>query len=133
MQETQQHEPARLAPGTRVIIRDEEWLIRSVDPTSDAGSMLTCDGVSELVAGQTRLFLTKLEESVAHLHGPFFNPTLTESIPIAEQRVITFKSGGVTLLGMVRNRDLKPSRVGENGLEFGSENANFMVNLCRVR
>ena len=67
MQETHQYESARLAPGTRVVIRDEEWLVRSVDPTSDTGSMLTCDGVSELVAGQTRLFLTKLEESVAVL------------------------------------------------------------------
>lgn len=67
MQETHQYEPARLAPGTRVVIRDEEWLIRSVDPTSDTGMMLTCDGVSELVAGQTRLFLTKLEEGVVVL------------------------------------------------------------------
>ena len=50
-----------------MVIRDEEWFICSVDPTSDTGSMLTCDGVSELVAGHTRLFLTKLEESVAVL------------------------------------------------------------------
>ena len=35
MQETHQYEPARLAPGTRVVIRDEEWLIRCVDPISD--------------------------------------------------------------------------------------------------
>jgi len=36
------------APGSRVVIRDEEWLIRRVDPSTDGGWLLTCDGVSEL-------------------------------------------------------------------------------------
>lgn len=26
-----------LAPGARVVIRDEEWLLRRVDPSSDGG------------------------------------------------------------------------------------------------
>jgi hypothetical protein len=39
------------APGSRVVIRDEEWLIRRVDPSSDGGHLLSCDGVSELVRG----------------------------------------------------------------------------------
>ena len=50
------------APGSRVVIRDEEWLIRRVDPAADGGWLLTCDGVSELVRGQSPLFLTELEE-----------------------------------------------------------------------
>lgn len=49
------------APGARVVIRDEEWLIRRLDLSSDGGHLLTCDGVSELVRGQTALFLTELE------------------------------------------------------------------------
>ena len=53
MQEIHQYEPARLAPGTRVVIRDEEWLIRSVDNTSDTGLMLTCDG--ERIRGDLRI------------------------------------------------------------------------------
>ena len=52
------------APGARVVIRDEEWLIRRVDPSSDGGYLLTCDGVSELVRGQTSLFLTELEGDI---------------------------------------------------------------------
>lgn len=52
------------APGTRVVIRDEEWIIRRVDPSSDGGELLVCDGVSELVRGRTAHFLTKLEERV---------------------------------------------------------------------
>jgi superfamily II DNA or RNA helicase len=52
------------APGARVIIRDEEWLVRKVDPSTDGGYLITCDGVSELVLGRTALFLTKLEKEV---------------------------------------------------------------------
>lgn len=49
------------APGVRVIVRDEEWLVRRVDPASDGGYLLNCDGISDLVRGRTALFLTKLE------------------------------------------------------------------------
>ncbi len=49
------------APGARVVIRDEEWLIRRADPSADGGYLLTCDGISTLVRGQSTLFLTELE------------------------------------------------------------------------
>ncbi|PAW70502.1 MAG: helicase [Verrucomicrobiia bacterium Tous-C4TDCM] len=49
------------APGARVLVRDEEWLVRRVDPSSDGGYLLNCDGVSDLVRGRSSLFLTKLE------------------------------------------------------------------------
>jgi superfamily II DNA or RNA helicase len=52
------------APGARVVIRDEEWLIRRVDPSTDGGWLLTCDGVSELVRGRDALFLTELEDQI---------------------------------------------------------------------
>ncbi|MGR6798367.1 DEAD/DEAH box helicase [Sphaerotilus sulfidivorans] len=52
------------APGARVVIRDEEWLIRRVDPSTDGGWLLTCDGVSELVRGRDALFLTELEDKI---------------------------------------------------------------------
>jgi hypothetical protein len=31
--------------------------VRRVDPSSDGGRLLTCDGVSDLVRGQSSLFL----------------------------------------------------------------------------
>lgn len=49
------------APGMRVVIRSEEWLIRRVDPSADGGYLLRCDGLSELVSGKEALFLTALE------------------------------------------------------------------------
>jgi len=54
----------QLAPGARALIRDEEWLIRRVDPSADGGWLLTCDGISDLVRGQNALFLTELEDDI---------------------------------------------------------------------
>ncbi len=64
------------APGSRVLIRDEEWLIRRADPSADGGSLLTCDGISDLVRGQTALFLTELEEDIEIL-----DPAATLLVP----------------------------------------------------
>jgi ERCC4-related helicase len=77
-----EQEPIRLrrmlafAPGSRAVIRDEEWLIRRVDPSIDGGWLLTCDGISDLVRGQDALFLTKLEDQIEVL-----NPAATQLVP----------------------------------------------------
>lgn len=65
-----------LAPGMRVVIRDEEWLVRRVDPSADGGHLLSCDGISELVRGQEALFLTELEDAIEIL-----DPAQTTLIP----------------------------------------------------
>lgn len=64
------------APGSRAVVRDEEWLIRRVDPTADGGWLLSCDGVSTLVRGQAALFLTELEDAIEVL-----DPAKTELVP----------------------------------------------------
>jgi superfamily II DNA or RNA helicase len=76
----------QLAPGARVLIRDEEWLIRRVDPSTDGGWLLTCDGISDLVKSHTALFLTALEDEIEILdpaetllvpdQSPTFNATM---------------------------------------------------------
>ena len=63
-------------PGSRVVIRDEEWLIRRADPSTDGGQLLTCDGVSDLVRGRSSLFLTRLEAEIAIL-----DPARTKLVP----------------------------------------------------
>lgn len=65
-----------LAPGARAVIRDEEWLVRRVDPSTDGGYLLTCDGISELVRGQSALFLTALEDEIEVL-----DPAATKLVP----------------------------------------------------
>ena len=67
-------------PGSRVVIRDEEWLVLRTDPTSDGGFLLTCDGVSDLVRGRSALFLTELEELIEIL-----DPANTELVPDASR------------------------------------------------
>jgi len=64
------------APGSRVVIRDEEWLIRRVDASKDGGYLLTCDGISDLVRGRSALFLTLLEDTIEVL-----DPAKTELVP----------------------------------------------------
>ena len=64
------------APGSRVVVRDEEWLVRRVDPSTDGGWLLTCDGISELVRGREALFLTELEDRIEVL-----DPAATELVP----------------------------------------------------
>jgi superfamily II DNA or RNA helicase len=66
------------APGSRVVIRDEEWLVRRIDPATDGGWLLTCDGISELVRSKSALFLTTLEDEIAVL-----DPEKTELVPDA--------------------------------------------------
>lgn len=52
------------APGARVEIRDEEWVIRRVDGVISGGYCLNCEGVSELVKDKDALFLTTLESNI---------------------------------------------------------------------
>lgn len=64
------------APGSRAVIRDEQWLIRRVDSSTDSGWLLTCDGISDLVRGQSALFLTELED-----HIEVLDPAATVLVP----------------------------------------------------
>ncbi|MEU4802980.1 SNF2-related protein [Actinosynnema sp. NPDC023587] len=54
------------AAGSTVVIRDEEWLVRSCEAVGD-GWMLSCLGTSELVRDVEATFYTELEEGVTHL------------------------------------------------------------------
>ena len=53
---------AVLAPGARVVVRDEEWLVRSSVPVATGGYAVRVVGMSELVRNQERSFLTTVED-----------------------------------------------------------------------
>lgn len=53
-----------LAPGARVQVRDEEWLVRQVRPSSSGGKAVHVTGLSELVRDRDAIFLTNLDEIV---------------------------------------------------------------------
>lgn len=49
------------APGSRVLIRDEEWLVKRSLPTSTGTTAVNVIGLSELVRNHDALFLAELE------------------------------------------------------------------------
>lgn len=49
------------APGSRVLIRDEEWLVRSADQCATGGYQVNCIGVSEMVRNREAIFLSALD------------------------------------------------------------------------
>lgn len=50
------------APGMRVIVRDEEWMIKRVEVNSLDKKTIHCVGISKLVKDQEAIFLTDLEK-----------------------------------------------------------------------
>ena len=52
----------RYAPGARVEIRDEEWMVRGVQATATGGHALRVVGVSDLVRGRDAMFLDDLDQ-----------------------------------------------------------------------
>lgn len=50
------------APGMRLIIRDEEWIIKKIDTNEIGKQSLNCIGISPLVKDKEVIFLTDLEE-----------------------------------------------------------------------
>ena len=53
---------AEYAPGMRIIIRDEEWMVRKVEINSLGNKALHCVGITSLVKDRESIFLTDLEE-----------------------------------------------------------------------
>ncbi len=49
------------APGMRLIIRDEEWMIKKIDTNEIGEKALNCIGISSLVKDKEAIFLTDLE------------------------------------------------------------------------
>ena len=50
------------APGMRVIIRDEEWMIKKVEKNALGNKTLHCTGISPLVKDHDAMFLTDIED-----------------------------------------------------------------------
>ena len=49
-------------PGARVVVRDEEWIVRGNKPISTGGVALQVVGISELVKNHQAIFLSTLDD-----------------------------------------------------------------------
>ena len=53
---------SELAPGLRIIVRDEEWMINKIENNSFGNKAVYCTGISPLVKDKESVFLEDLEE-----------------------------------------------------------------------
>ena len=53
------------APGARIRVRDEEWLVRLSQPIGHGHYAIRCVGVSELVQGYEAVFMTDIDKAIA--------------------------------------------------------------------
>lgn len=63
------------APGMRVIIRQEEWMVKKVEMNNMGNQALHCVGISPLVKDKESIFLTDIEDIT------IVNPAEVEMIP----------------------------------------------------
>ena len=54
----------RFAPGSRILARDEEWIVRTARQTRFGATSVQVTGISELVRGHDAVFLSDLDELV---------------------------------------------------------------------
>ncbi|MCR5833159.1 MAG: DEAD/DEAH box helicase [Selenomonadaceae bacterium] len=52
------------APGMRIIVRDEEWMIKKIDKNTAGKNALHCAGISPLVRDKSAIFLPDIEKNV---------------------------------------------------------------------
>ena len=59
---SEDHIMKEYAPGMRLIIRDEEWMIKKIDTNEIGTQVLNCIGISPLVKDKEAIFLDDLEK-----------------------------------------------------------------------
>lgn len=69
-------ERVAFAPGARVEIRGEEWIVRKAEPTSTGDTAVHVTGLSELVRNKSAIFLTDIDRDMRVLQ-----PEQTELVP----------------------------------------------------
>jgi hypothetical protein len=88
---------APIAPGSQVVVRDEEWLVRSVEETRSDGFMVKVIGVSELVRDQPATFFTELDEVI---------PLLPEDTTLVADRTAGYRRTRLYLEALLRKMPL---------------------------
>ncbi len=75
------------APGMRVIIRDEEWIIKKVEKNELNNERLYCLGTTPLVKDKEKIFLTDLEDSIMYVEPEKVNLVADDSSNFAKSRI----------------------------------------------
>lgn len=76
-----------MAPGTRVRIRGEEWLVRKVDRTAGGHQRILALGISQLVRNRESIFIQELEEEIEIVDPAKTVPVIDESARYRDARL----------------------------------------------
>ncbi len=68
-----------IAAGSRILVRDEEWLVRKVDLTPSGAKLFTVTGLSPLVRDREALFIDEIESKL-DLPIQVVDPATTEPV-----------------------------------------------------
>ena len=80
-------ETTAIAPGTRVRIRGEEWLVRKIDRTSGGHQRILALGISQLVRNRESIFIQELEEEIEIVDPAKTVPVIDESAHYRDARL----------------------------------------------
>ena len=108
-----------LAPGSVVVIRDEEWLVRATEETAD-GTLVHVQGLSELVRDTSASFYTALDDVTA------LDPALAKVVADGSPR---YRTARLWLESTVRKTAVP---LGERSLTRGHSWARRHAELPRV-
>lgn len=76
-----------IAPGTRVRIRGEEWLVRKVDRTAGGHQRILALGISQLVHNRESTFIEELEDGIEVVDPAKTVPVIDESSHYRDARL----------------------------------------------
>lgn len=76
-----------IAPGTRIRVRDEDWLVRRVDRTSSGHLRIAALGISALVRNRESIFIDQYEEQIEIVDPSQTVPTLDASPHFRDTRL----------------------------------------------
>ena len=79
--------PHQIAPGTRLRIRDEDWLVRRVDRASSGQRRFSVVGLSSLVRDRESLFLEGFEEEIEIIDPATTSPVADKSANYRDTRL----------------------------------------------
>ncbi|GAA1376673.1 helicase-related protein [Catellatospora chokoriensis] len=95
---------AAYAPGARILVRDEEWLVRAVKRGTVDGDMIKAVGVSEFVRDMEATFFSELDRDITVMDP--------EATRLVQDRSSRFQRGRLFLEAVLRRTPLPQSERG---------------------
>jgi len=92
-----------IAAGAQVVVRDEEWLVRSVQQTASDGLMVRCIGTSTLVKDTEATFFTHLD---------MIEPLRPEDTVLRQDMSPSFRDTRLYLEAMIRKTPIAATQTG---------------------